>query len=68
MPGEPLSQRERDVIRLTAEYGLKGAAERLGISRHTADVYRQRAYTKLEAHTQADAHRALGWLRLPGDR
>jgi DNA-binding CsgD family transcriptional regulator len=63
--GEPLSPRERDVVRLIAEYGAPEAARRLGISVHTVDMYRSRAYTKLGAHNQADAHLRLGWLRLP---
>lgn len=67
VPGDPLSKRETDVLRLTAQHGIDQAARTLGISRHTAHTYRTRAYTKLGAHDQADAHLRLGWLRLPGE-
>lgn len=65
MAGEPLSPREREVLRLIVEFGVPETAKRLGISASTVDMYRSRAYTKLGAHSQADAHLRLGWLRLP---
>jgi two-component system response regulator NreC len=57
--GEPaydgLTQRERDVLRLTAEgYTGQEIAERLVLSPKTVDTYRQRVMEKLNLHHRSE--------------
>jgi hypothetical protein len=55
MPGEPLTERELDVLRLIA-LGLTsaGIAVELGISEHTVKNYRRAAYLKLGVHSEVE--------------
>lgn len=68
-PGEPLSQRELEVLRcLAAGAANKEIARRLGISPNTVKVHLRNAFTKLEAASRVEAlTRAwqLGWLPAP---
>jgi DNA-binding NarL/FixJ family response regulator len=64
--GEPLSQRETEVLRLTAQ-GLtnKETAYRLSISMKTVETYKSRAAEKLGLHSRAEIVRfgvSQGWL------
>jgi DNA-binding NarL/FixJ family response regulator len=65
-PATDLSEREADVVRLTAYgYSNKEIAAQLGISIKTADTYKARAMEKLGLHSRAALVRyALqrGWL------
>jgi DNA-binding NarL/FixJ family response regulator len=66
MPETDLSEREAEVVRLTAYgYTNKEVAAQLGISAKTADTYKARAMEKLGLHSRAALVRyALqrGWL------
>ncbi len=53
---EPLTERERDVLRELAEGRTKaGIAERLFLSPHTVDTHLRNVYTKLHVRTAAEA-------------
>jgi LuxR family maltose regulon positive regulatory protein len=55
-PAEPLSEREREVLRLVAEgRSAEEVAERLVISAHTARTHVRNIYAKLDAHNRAQA-------------
>ena len=64
--GGELSDREREVLRLTAEgHSNKEIAARLEVSAKTVETYKGRASTKLGLRTRADIVRygvAQGWL------
>ena len=66
LPESDLSERETDVVRLTAHgYSNKEIATQLGISVKTVDTYKMRAMEKLGLHSRAELFRyALqrGWL------
>lgn len=68
-PGEPLSQRELEVLRCLAEGAAnKEIAQRLNISPNTVKVHLRNAFTKLEATSRVEAlTRAWqsGWLPAP---
>jgi DNA-binding NarL/FixJ family response regulator len=70
VPETDLSEREADVVRLTAYgYTNKEIATQLGISVKTADTYKARAMEKLGLHSRAALVRyALqrGWLNQAG--
>jgi two-component system response regulator NreC len=52
---DPLSEREREVLRLVAEgYGAPDIAERLRISAKTVDTYRHRIGEKLDMAGRPD--------------
>lgn len=54
-PVDELSERERDVLVLTAEgYSSKAAAKRLGVSPKTVDTYRSRIVQKLGFTSRTD--------------
>lgn len=63
---EPLSQREQEVLRLTARgFSNKEIAAQLEVSVKTVETYKQRAAEKLGLRTRADIVRygaARGWL------
>lgn len=63
---EPLSQREQEVLRLTARgFSNKEIAAQLNVSVKTVETYKQRAAEKLGLRTRADIVRygaAHGWL------
>jgi LuxR family maltose regulon positive regulatory protein len=62
---EPLSEREREVLRLLAEgRSIEDVAERLIISVHTARTHVRNVYAKLDAHNRAQAIRNATVLRL----
>jgi two-component system response regulator NreC len=60
-PVSLLSEREREVLKLTAEgYDSAGIGDRLGLSARTVDSYRQRLMGKLGLHHRSEAvHFAL---------
>jgi DNA-binding NarL/FixJ family response regulator len=64
--GEPLSQREQEVLRSTARgFSNKEIAAQLQVSVKTVETYKQRAAEKLGLRTRADIVRygvAHGWL------
>lgn len=64
--GEPLSQREQDVLRLTAQgFTNKEIAARLDVSVKTVETYKARASEKLGLRTRAEIVRygaRHGWL------
>jgi DNA-binding NarL/FixJ family response regulator len=64
--GEPLSQREQDVLRLTARgFTNKEIAARLDVSVKTVETYKARASEKLGLRTRAEIVRygvRQGWL------
>jgi DNA-binding NarL/FixJ family response regulator len=64
--GEPLSQREQDVLRLTAQgFTNKEIAARLEVSVKTVETYKARASEKLGLRTRAEIVRygaRHGWL------
>lgn len=64
--GEELSDRERDVLRLTAQgFSNKEIAARLDVSVKTVETYKARASDKLGLRTRAEIVRygvAQGWL------
>ena len=64
---EPLSQREQDVLRLTARgFTNKEIAARLDVSVKTVETYKARAAEKLGLRTRAEIVRygvARGWLQ-----
>lgn len=69
IPISTLSQREAEVIRMTAQ-GLtsKEMATTLGLSPRTLETYKARAMGKLNLHSRADLVRyalRCGWLRDP---
>lgn len=69
IPVSSLSQREAEVIRMTAQ-GLtsKEMAASLGLSPRTLETYKARAMGKLNLHSRADLVRyalRCGWLRDP---
>lgn len=60
-----LSPTERKVMaHLVSGLCLKAAADRSGMSLHTADTHRRRAYRKLGVHTLAEATRQLTGAQL----
>ena len=69
--GGELSEREREVLRFTAEgYSNKEIAARLEVSAKTVETYKVRASSKLGLRTRAEIVRygvTQGWLdRLNG--
>jgi DNA-binding NarL/FixJ family response regulator len=64
--GEPLSQREQDVLRLTAQgFTNKEIAARLEVSIKTIETYKARGAEKLGLRTRAEIVRygaRHGWL------
>ena len=60
-PVSLLSEREREVLKLTAEgYDSAEIGDRLGLSARTVDSYRQRLMGKLGLHRRSEAvHFAL---------
>jgi DNA-binding NarL/FixJ family response regulator len=67
LPGGELSDREAEVVRLTAAgHSNKVIAARLGLSIKTVETYRSRALEKLGMHSRADLVRYAvqrGWLQ-----
>jgi DNA-binding NarL/FixJ family response regulator len=55
-PGPELSEREREVLQLTADgVPIVGIAEQLGLSVHTVRNHIRRALQRLGAHSKLDA-------------
>ena len=53
--GQPLTDRENEVLRLIAEgFSYKEMADRLGISGKTVETYRERIKEKLNLHSRAE--------------
>jgi two-component system, NarL family, response regulator NreC len=69
MPIANLSQREAEVVRMTAQgHTSKEMAKALGLSARTLETYKARAMGKLNLHSRADLVRyalRCGWLHDP---
>lgn len=66
--GAPLWPQQREVLRLRAlGLDVRAVARRMRLSEHTVRHYYAAAYRQLGASCLADALRALGWLRVPGE-
>lgn len=65
-PGDRLSERELEIIRLTAQgMATSDLAEALGLSHATVKWYWQRIFSKLQVHRRFDAvklARRRGWM------
>lgn len=68
-PGEPLTEREREILRLVATgVANKEVARRLGISPNTVKVHLRNIFTKLGAESRTEATMIAvreGWVALP---
>jgi DNA-binding CsgD family transcriptional regulator len=62
-PGDPLTPREAEVLRVLAETdSVSEACSRLGIARNTLWTHQTSAMVKLGVTPRQSAWRVLGWL------